>query len=278
MSENKAIVTNIVYVLPDKNWQFPLHTHEEIEVSLVLAGKGVFYCRNKSREVKMGDLIVKNGGLSHAEKADPEDPMEQICVSFQLVSPGKYGRNQIIPADQDPVLDMSEYLGILTESFRLLSDHAADPACRPLQSAVINMILEIIALRKDAAPDIKREAKRSGDVVTEITEYIDRNFDRKLTLSELAAHFFISEGNMSRQFRERTGYSVNEYIVSKRIGEAQRMLIFEDKSIKEIAKACGYSDLAYFYQVFKRFAHCSPARFRAQYSIKQEPDPVTADA
>ena len=83
-----------------------------------------------------------------------------------------------------------------------------------------------------------------------------------LTLAEL---FYTSEGNLSRQFKAVTGYTINEYIISKRMGEAERLLIYEDDEIKDVAAQCGYDDLQYFYRIFKRYADCTPAEFRCRY-------------
>ncbi|MBE6480606.1 MAG: helix-turn-helix domain-containing protein [Olsenella sp.] len=58
---------------------------------------------------------------------------------------------------------------------------------------------------------------------------------------------------------------MNEYVISKRMGEAQRLLMFGDEGIKDVARACGYDNIQYFYHVFGEHARCTPAEFRRRY-------------
>lgn len=74
---------------------------------------------------------------------------------------------------------------------------------------------------------------------------------------------------LARQFRKYTSFTINNYIVSCRIGEAQRRLIHEENRIDEIAALCGFSNLSYFYTSFKKNVGCTPAQFRKAYSSDQ---------
>ena len=86
----------------------------------------------------------------------------------------------------------------------------------------------------------------------------------------MASHFFIREGHLSRVFRNHTGFTLNNYVIDKRMGEARRMLIFSDSDIKDIAVSCGYPDLQYFYRVFKQSAGCTPREYREEYAQSRQ--------
>jgi AraC-like DNA-binding protein len=49
------------------------------------------------------------------------------------------------------------------------------------------------------------------------------------------------------------------------MGEAEKLMIFDDVSIKDIAEKCGYSNLQYFYATFKKFTGYTPAEFKRLY-------------
>lgn len=49
------------------------------------------------------------------------------------------------------------------------------------------------------------------------------------------------------------------------MGEAERLLIFSDLSIKDIAITVGYKNLPYFYTTFKKYAGCTPLDFKKKY-------------
>ena len=54
-------------------------------------------------------------------------------------------------------------------------------------------------------------------------------------------------------------------MVSKRMGQGQKLLLCDDMDIKEIARSCGYDDIQYFYHVFRDIAGSAPAEFRRKY-------------
>lgn len=81
-------------------------------------------------------------------------------------------------------------------------------------------------------------------------------------ISGKVLYLSISSGKMIQKY---TGYSISQYVIERRMGEAQRMLIFEDISIKEIALAVGYENIQYFYAAFKKSTGVKPLEFRNQF-------------
>lgn len=263
MSTSTVGILDIVYVPRDPQWQFPLHEHDDAaELSLVTGGTGHFYSEGREWTVTEGTLIIKNAGLSHSEKSDREDPMEQICISLSL--PDR--ENRILPEGIVPVLDVKERMDLFSSLFRFLRDRRDDSsfgeACR--HAAELLVELTDIAIAR-CSPVRETEKIRREDLPKQIRKYLDEHYRENLKIPDLAARFYVSEGYFSRRFKEYTGYTVNDYILSKRMGQAQKMLLFEDRSIKEIAISVGYEDLQYFYHVFRKYSRCTPAQFREQY-------------
>ena len=56
-----------------------------------------------------------------------------------------------------------------------------------------------------------------------------------------------------------------QYIIRRRIGEAQNLLIGTDRSITEIAFSCGYNNSNYFQSVFKRLVGMTPGQYRRDW-------------
>ena len=63
-------------------------------------------------------------------------------------------------------------------------------------------------------------------------------------------------------FKESTGQSFNEYLVSYRMMIAQKRLGTTDDRIIDIAFDCGFSDAAYFATAFKKFCGMTPLQYR----------------
>lgn len=94
--------------------------------------------------------------------------------------------------------------------------------------------------------------------------YIENNYDRKLTLHTLAKQAHLSDAYFSRLFSAQLGLSFTEYLNHVRIRHVQAMLTQTDKSIMEIALACGYCHGDYLSAQFKQKIGLTPSEFRSK--------------
>ena len=105
---------------------------------------------------------------------------------------------------------------------------------------------------------------RIKDVWDELTEYIDENLHEELTLSSLAKKSFYNPSYFSRIFKQRFGMSLSDYVRTKRIEHAMRLLTETELSVDEITARIGYADRSAFYHAFSKHAGMTPAEFRAK--------------
>ncbi|MBQ9062158.1 MAG: helix-turn-helix transcriptional regulator [Eubacterium sp.] len=266
-TEDHPFIKDIIYVAPQANWSFPLHIHENsAELSLLINGCGTFYAGSMERVIRKGVLVAKNGGLQHAEKSDPHDPLEQICIEIGGIHRNGLTENNILPDYMEPVIDCGEAYDLMEAAFRYMMLHYNESDQGDICSALLEMTLNIIRNRVKAyVPRPEHRPRGKKELISETINYLDAHYRERLKIRNLAELFYTSEGNLSRQFKAVTGYTINEYIISKRMGEAERLLIYEDDEIKDVAAQCGYDDLQYFYRIFKRYANCTPAEFRSRY-------------
>ena len=138
-------MSDVIYVAPQPDWSFPLHNHErEAELSYVMAGAGTFFHDNRTRIVREGMLVVKNAGLSHAERSDPDNPLEQLCVSVRGVHYEGLPEGHVIPDDADPLLELGEDRELVAACFSFLRDHASDVDYEPLCAAAMGLVLDYL--------------------------------------------------------------------------------------------------------------------------------------
>ncbi|MDR1536598.1 MAG: response regulator [Clostridiales bacterium] len=91
--------------------------------------------------------------------------------------------------------------------------------------------------------------------------YINRHYERKLTLNLLADMVGISPNYFSKLFKEEAGVSFIEYLTQVRMAKAKALLAEKKKSIKEISIETGYRDSAYFTRSFKKFTGVVPTDY-----------------
>ena len=98
--------------------------------------------------------------------------------------------------------------------------------------------------------------------ISDIKTYIGANWNKKLTLDEIAASAHLSPSYSSALFKAHTGSSIIDYIIELRISKACDMLKYSDLLVSEIADSAGFCDIFYFSRMFKKHMGVSPAGYR----------------
>ncbi len=114
---------------------------------------------------------------------------------------------------------------------------------------------------------IEREMKQQEiQPIRMIRQYIDEHFSENISLDDLADKVQLSKNYVSAIFRKETGVNFLDFLTSKRIDEAAKLLRKSTMSISEIAEKVGYSDVKYFSKLCKKNLGMSPSEYRKLYS------------
>lgn len=101
-----------------------------------------------------------------------------------------------------------------------------------------------------------------GEFVEKAVAYIDAHISERLTVEGLSAALFVSKNRLYEGFHSYFSTTVGEYVTSKRISLAKRLLATTEKSAAEISSAVGMENYSYFSKLFKRRVGCSPSEYR----------------
>lgn len=98
-----------------------------------------------------------------------------------------------------------------------------------------------------------------------VIHFIMENFDKDLTLSEVAEHSNMGVTAFCNFFREQFRCTFIEYLTSVRVGHACKLLSESDRNVVEIAFESGFNNLANFNRQFKKLKHMTPSDYRKLY-------------
>ncbi len=127
----------------------------------------------------------------------------------------------------------------------------------------------VLALHTEMAMDyaakmrrLSREASGSR-IVAACREHVYAHIRERLTVADIAAALGVSEGYLSRLFKQEKGVSVSGYIREKKVDLARNMLTFGEDSIAEIAAQLGFSSQSHFIRQFREHTGLTPRAYRA---------------
>ena len=95
-----------------------------------------------------------------------------------------------------------------------------------------------------------------------ILDYLKLNYRKKITLSDIGRITFFSPVYCDAVFKEDTGSTIIDYVLTLRIEESKKLLLADDLDIKEIAEAVGFHSNNYYSRVFKKRVGCAPSAYR----------------
>jgi AraC-like DNA-binding protein len=160
-----------------------------------------------------------------------------------------------VPAARQPVWDN------VIES---IESELADRKEGYRQAALAHLTLLLIDVAR-LAGDVVGDLKRSGEpLLAEVFTAIDRHRGEPLSLRDVARELGMTPGHLTTVVRRRTGRTVQEWIIERRMAEARSLLSETDLSVAEVARRVGMSDPAYFSRQFRRTHGASPRGWRGR--------------
>lgn len=106
------------------------------------------------------------------------------------------------------------------------------------------------------------QVEESRREIQAIMDYIRQHLSEPLQLQDIADQFGFSYSYLSSLISNASNETFTEYLNRIRIEQACRLLQSTNKSISEIALACGYSDSGYFSRIFRKLMGKSPRQYR----------------
>lgn len=110
-----------------------------------------------------------------------------------------------------------------------------------------------------------REKDVEGIYVRQIREYINRYYIDGFTSGDIEQVCGLSYKYAGTLFKNAIGQTIKEYQNTLRLRKAEQLLAMTDKSVTEIARLTGYSDVFYFSKIFHREKGCTPRDYRKEY-------------
>ena len=107
----------------------------------------------------------------------------------------------------------------------------------------------------------------TNDMVSECINYFNANLDKAMNLDALAERFHISKQWLISQFKKYTNSTPMEYLCTMRIQQGKKLLANSTLTVGEIAERCGFENVYYFSNSFKKRTNISPIQYRKNFKL-----------
>ena len=118
------------------------------------------------------------------------------------------------------------------------------------------------ALKMEWENSIKSKSPKLKELVDISIKYIHNNFERDISLGDIAKFVFLSPSYFTRAFKEQTGVSPINYLLKVRIERARELLAETGMKVSDIAAGVGFSNQQRFNEMFKKYTGITPLKYR----------------
>lgn len=249
------------------------HTHNSIEIYLTLTNLPDVLLNNTVSKVGKETLIIIPPFCVHQLYHKKEEVYERYILNINNDWLDKIFYNMPNPldylkrSDQPLILPLKKsQLSLLIDLLNRFLPMQEEQGLKTI-AEFMNLLYVLDDIVKEARAHFsieKMEVTGTQKTINNIISYINEHLMEKMTLEQIAAHFFLNKDYLSRLFLKHTHTSIGHYIAIQKIAKAQELLR-SGKTVSEVQEIMGYSSYAHFFKTFQKLTGSSPSRYRNHY-------------
>nr|WP_212119442.1 AraC family transcriptional regulator [Niallia circulans] len=269
---------------------FSYHSHDRYEIYYFHGGECKYLIGDRIYRLQEDDLIIMNGLTLHRAYPEPGVYYERSVIEFSSEWLRPLLNNLNVPELLSPFNQLSNTLFHIKEKkqsaeVKALIKKLAEKVKRSkeentvddrfqvgeLTAMLMQLLFKVFELSKQQLENNSLAESDKNIHVKKMIEWIDTHFCEPITLDDIAHHLNISKYYMSRIFKDVTGYTIMQYIMSCRINRAKYLLeIHSDKSILEVSLESGFEDSSHFSRFFRKQMKLTPTEYRNSTAIRMK--------
>ena len=279
LSNDKISVQRVV---EKSNFDMQMHSHNFIELCYVESGIGVHCINGENYGVQKGDLFLINENEVHGFYRLTQE-LHTINVMIQLnenVNIDLYKKVQVklcgelVKKHTNKIeIGSTDQIDFYMKS--MLQEYIGKkPNFQEMLTCLLFQLIIVILRQNDECENsygtsqYTQELLKNKKITNDVINYVNKHYEKKILLSEIAKELFISKGYLCKIFKEDMGISIGDYIQQYRIWKSCEILSDTEMPINEIIILIGFSDYKQFIAAFKKHMKVTPSSYRKQFVKK----------
>ncbi len=232
---------------PAMNW------HENLEIELCSEGNGRVLLDGEKLDFNEGEIVVVNSNVIHHTGTDRYLKYSALIVDSAFCRQMGIDYSRLI---FDKKINNKEIARLFKSLIEIHNDNTIT-----FKTAKENsLLLKILISLAENYSTLANERQNYNNVKATIM-FIRENYNRKISLDEIAKNVFTDKYLLSRQFKKATGQTIVSYINNYRCQKAAH-LIRNEATVTEAAIRCGFENLSFFTKTFNKYIGINPSQLK----------------
>jgi AraC-like DNA-binding protein/mannose-6-phosphate isomerase-like protein (cupin superfamily) len=254
------------------------HWHDELEMVLLTQGEARFLVGKEEFPAKAGDILIVQPGVLHSASGIDKSLFEfyAIMVHFEFLSSvgcDDIQRKYVLPifckrlaypalitAEMDREQKLTGILRSIIDIYEM-GENDYELLVKAKFYEAFYHLAKYSSLYPQAA-DYKDSPMHSFAWVRVFLQYIQENYNRHITLSDMANQAAMSEGHFCRTVKRTFGVSPVDFLNNYRLNQAVRLIESTNRNFGDISEATGFRNVNRFTATFKNVFKCTPITYR----------------
>lgn len=243
------------------------HFHACFEILISLNDRGRFFVREKAYQMKNGMIILLDAYEMHRCFCPGNKKYDRIVVHFPKKALFEMSTKTTaidkVFADAPLFLQTSEEeLSNIVKHLEKINEPLKFNFGRDIEHALIfkRFLLEIARLINSYDTDWHAQKIQLDERVNMTLRYVRENYASDLSLETLSEVMFTSKSRLSQLFKQETGMTIGDYIITYRLLRAEEMLR-EGLPAKDVGHRAGFRSDTHFYRTFKNKIGSTPSEY-----------------
>jgi AraC-like DNA-binding protein len=276
------VIVKTLERIQDITWSMEPNRHENYEMVYMKKGFAVFEISGQKVELGPNDIVIIKPLQYHKFSVKSENGCEFIVLNFTFENKinGEHSQipmedflNFVSSKETGPyiTLKVSPKNEIVVLLNRILKEReSSEPGSEFLNYLLIMELFVLLsrALKMEWENSIKSKSPKLKELIGISINFIHNNFERDISLGDIAKFVFLSPSYFTRAFKEETGMSPINYLLKVRIERAKELLEDTGLKISDIALSVGFSNQQRFNEMFKKYAGLTPLQYRKKNDKK----------
>lgn len=246
-----------------------LHQHEEIQISLIVEGTGSLIVGDSISTYRKDDILLIGGNIPHVFRSDSKTPESVMYTLFFTAN--SFGKDffKVTDLEGTKVFFKKAEHGVKISGNRELIDvfmnlqHQSKIERIGSLLRIMNLIMHCGGQNLSSFIYRKKITDNEGKRMSRVFEYAMENFDKPVSLEQVAQRANMSKNAFCRYFKRRTNKTFFQFLTELRIERACKLLT-EDKELPVfmVSELSGFQNIANFNRKFKEQKKMTPGSYR----------------